>query len=66
MTPQQFVATWKQATLKERSAAQPHFIGLCHLIGHPTPEEDDPSGAHYTSRDDILLIIEPVLMAPLR
>ncbi len=23
-------------------------------------------GAHYTSRDDILLIIEPVLMAPLR
>ena len=31
----------------------------------------DPSkraqlGAHYTSRDDILLIVEPVLMAPLR
>jgi len=31
----------------------------------------DPSkraqiGAHYTSRDDILLVIEPVLMAPLR
>ena len=23
-------------------------------------------GAHYTSRDDILLIVEPVLMAPLR
>ena len=31
----------------------------------------DPSkraqlGAHYTSRDDILLMVEPVLMAPLR
>ena len=23
-------------------------------------------GAHYTSRDDILLIVDPVLMAPLR
>jgi hypothetical protein len=47
LTPQQFVATWKQAALKERSAAQPHFIGLCRLIGHPTPEEDDPAGTHF-------------------
>ena len=46
-TPQEFVATWKQATLKERSAAQPHFIGLCQIIGHPTPEEDDPTGERY-------------------
>jgi type II restriction/modification system DNA methylase subunit YeeA len=46
-TPQEFVATWRRAALKERSAAQPHFIGLCRLIGHPTPEEDDPSGVRF-------------------
>ena len=30
------------------------------------PAKRGQLGAHYTSRDDILLIIEPVLMAPLR
>lgn len=30
------------------------------------PAKRSQLGAHYTSRDDILLIIEPVLMAPLR
>jgi type II restriction/modification system DNA methylase subunit YeeA len=30
------------------------------------PEKRAQLGAHYTSRDDILLIIEPVLMLPLR
>lgn len=30
------------------------------------PTKRSQLGAHYTSRDDILLIIEPVLMAPLR
>ncbi len=30
------------------------------------PSKRSQLGAHYTSRDDILLIIEPVLMAPLR
>ncbi len=30
------------------------------------PQKRSQRGAHYTSRDDILLIVEPVLMAPLR
>ncbi|MBW6472661.1 MAG: hypothetical protein K0B14_06005 [Anaerolineaceae bacterium] len=30
------------------------------------PSKRSQLGAHYTSRDDILLLIEPVLMAPLR
>jgi hypothetical protein len=33
MTPQEFVGKWKQVELKERSAAQEHFIDLCHLLG---------------------------------
>ncbi len=30
------------------------------------PSKRSQLGAHYTSRDDILLLVEPVLMAPLR
>ncbi len=30
------------------------------------PAKRSQLGAHYTSRDDILLVVEPVLMAPLR
>ena len=44
MTPQQFVTKWRTITLKEKSAAQEHFIDLCRLVGHPTPAEDDPTG----------------------
>ena len=36
------------ATLKERSAAQEHFIDLCRLVGHPTPAESDPTGTQFT------------------
>src|SRR5688500_304737 len=48
MTPQQFVNKWRSITLKERSAAQSHFNDLCHLVGHPTPIEDDPTGKRFT------------------
>lgn len=48
LSPQEFVAKWRKATLKERSAAQEHFIDLCHLIGHPTPAEADPTGQTFT------------------
>jgi hypothetical protein len=47
MTPDQFIAKWKDVTLKERSAAQEHFIDLCHLLGVPTPAEADPTGTWY-------------------
>lgn len=46
-TPQAFVVKWRQAAVKERSGYQEHFIDLCRLIGHPTPVEDDPTGARY-------------------
>lgn len=48
MTPQQFVAKWRGVTLKERSAAQEHFIDLCRLLNHPTPAEADPTGQRFT------------------
>ncbi|MBK1641475.1 hypothetical protein CKO12_06215 [Chromatium okenii] len=47
MTPEQFIAKWHATTLKERSAAQEHFIDLCHLLHEPTPAESDPTGAFY-------------------
>jgi hypothetical protein len=43
----EFVVKWKKADLKERSAAQEHFIDLCYVIGHPTPAEADPIGATF-------------------
>ena len=47
MTPGAFIAKWRAAELKERSAAQEHFIDLCRLLGEPTPVEADPGGEHY-------------------
>lgn len=38
LTPQDFVAKWKQVTARERQIAQEHFID-CGLAGHPTPLE---------------------------
>ncbi|MBV5308111.1 DNA methyltransferase [Chromatium okenii] len=47
MTPDQFIAKWQASTLKERSAAQEHFIDLCRLLNEPTPAEIDPNGEFY-------------------
>ncbi|MBK1640485.1 hypothetical protein CKO12_01040 [Chromatium okenii] len=47
MTPEQFIAKWHATTLKERSAAQEHFIDLCHLLHELTPADIDPTGAFY-------------------
>ena len=47
MTPDQFIAKWQEATLKERSAAQEHFLDLCRLLDEPTPAEADPAGSWY-------------------
>ena len=47
MTPNEFITKWQASSLKERSAAQEHFIDLCKLLGEPTPAEDDPTGEHY-------------------
>ena len=47
MRPGEFIAKWRASELKERSAAQEHFIDLCRLLGEPTPAEADPTGEHY-------------------
>ncbi len=47
MTPNEFIAKWHASELKERSAAQEHFIDLCRLLDEPTPAEADPKGDHY-------------------
>jgi type II restriction/modification system DNA methylase subunit YeeA len=48
MTPHQFIAKWKPATLSERSACQQHFLDICDLLGQPKPAEVDPKGEWYT------------------
>lgn len=47
MTPEQFILKWKAAELKERSAAQEHFIDLCRMLDEPTPADVDPKGEWY-------------------
>ena len=47
MTPEIFITKWRAVELKERSAAQEHFIDLCRLLGEPTPAEADPTGEMY-------------------
>ncbi|MBN2133322.1 MAG: class I SAM-dependent DNA methyltransferase [Sedimentisphaerales bacterium] len=47
MNISEFIAKWKKAELKERSAAQEHFIDLCRLLNHPTPAAADPTGATF-------------------
>lgn len=47
MTPHAFIEKWQQSTLKERSAAQEHFIDICRMIGIQTPAEADPDGEWF-------------------
>lgn len=44
MTPEQFIAKWRSVELKERSAAQSHFLDLCELLDEPKPTDADPKG----------------------
>lgn len=44
----EFQKKWIGVTLKERSAAQEHFIDLCHVLGVPTPADANPDGIFYT------------------
>lgn len=59
LSPQEFVAKWRGVTLKERSAAQEHFIDLCRLVGHPTPAESDPGGQKFTFEAGAVLTANP-------
>lgn len=46
--PQQFIAKWKAADLKERAACQEHFLDLYAVLGEPTPAAADPTGTWFT------------------
>lgn len=43
MTPESFIARWKDNTLTERAGAQAHFDDLCDLLGVDKPRDPD----HY-------------------
>lgn len=47
MTPAAFITKWRHIELKERSAAQEHFLDLCRLLAHLTPAESDPTGETF-------------------
>ena len=47
MTPQDFIAKWRAADLKERSASQSHFNDLCALLGVVDPISADPLGEWF-------------------
>lgn len=37
MTPEEFISTWRNSDLNEKSGAQMHFNGLCDVLGVPKP-----------------------------
>lgn len=47
MTISEFIAKWRKVELKERSAAQEHFLDLCRVFEHPTPAFADPTGESF-------------------
>ncbi|MFC6619582.1 type IIL restriction-modification enzyme MmeI [Deinococcus radiophilus] len=56
ISPEQFVARYRNATVNEKGAAQSHFIDLCQLLGVPTPMEADPEGQHYRFEKPVLKV----------
>ena len=59
------VAILARAAALDWASIEPAIFGTLFERGLD-PAKRSQLGAHYTSRDDILLIVEPVLMAPLR
>lgn len=47
MNPIEFQRKWIGVDLKERSAAQEHFLDLRRVLGHPTLAEMDPHGDYF-------------------
>lgn len=47
MDADKFILKWRAAELKERSAAQEHFLDLCELLDEKKPAEADPTGEAY-------------------
>ncbi len=47
ITPQEFVSKWKRVTAREKQVYQEHFLDLCQLVGHQTPNDFDPTGTRF-------------------
>jgi len=47
MTVSEFISKWRKVELKERSAAQEHFLDVCNVFDHPTPAAADPTGETF-------------------
>jgi type II restriction/modification system DNA methylase subunit YeeA len=47
LSPQAFIAKWLNSPIKERAAAQEHYLDLCRMLGEPTPADVDSSGKDY-------------------
>ena len=61
----QGIAILHGITQLDWSAIEPAILGTL-FVRSLDPSKRAQLGAHYTSKEDILLIVEPVLMAPLR
>jgi type II restriction/modification system DNA methylase subunit YeeA len=59
------IETLLRVSALDWSAIEPAIFGTL-FERSLDPDKRSQLGAHYTSRDDIMLIVEPVLMAPLR
>ncbi len=57
--------TLSEVSRQDWGAIEPAIFGTLFERGLD-PGKRSQQGAHFTSKDDILLIVEPVLMAPLR
>lgn len=54
MTVAEFIAKWTKAELKERAAAQEHFLHLCYLVQVDAPDCAASGWEPSMSNDEIL------------
>lgn len=47
ITPQEFVSKWKRVTAREKQTYQEHFLDICQLVSHQTPNDYDPTGTRF-------------------
>ncbi len=47
LSPHEFVDKWKRVTAREKQIYQEHFLDLCYLVGHQTPNDLDPTGKQF-------------------
>jgi hypothetical protein len=47
MNASEFIAKWRRVELRERQAAQEHFLDLCALLGQDPPAKADPKGESF-------------------